>query len=110
MGWNDALNRPTTAAELDLQQIVELEIDWCSFAPSGNTSTQRPTVNFDNLLVPSVATATAAPAGHGASPPASSLADTNDLTTASTIETRMLTVESALSKIMQKLDVLTAPP
>jgi len=110
MGWNDALNRPTTAAELDLQQIVELEIDWCSFAPSGTTSTQRPMVNFDNLSVPSVATATAAPVGHDASPPTSSLADTDDLTTASTIETRMSTVESALSKIMQKLDVLTAPP
>jgi len=27
MGWHDTLNRPTTATELDLQQIVNLEID-----------------------------------------------------------------------------------
>jgi len=33
----------------------------------------------------------------------------DDLTMASTIETRMLTVELAFSKIMQKLDILTAP-
>jgi len=110
MGWNDALNWPTTAAELDLQQIVELEIDWCSFTPNGSSNTQRLAVNFDNLSIPSVATATAAPAGHGSSPPASSLADTDDLTTASTIETHMSTVESAFTKIMQKLDVLTPPP
>jgi len=63
MGWNDALDRPTTAAELDLQQIMELEIDWCSFAPMGSSTTQHPTVNFDNLLIPSVAMATAALAG-----------------------------------------------
>jgi len=118
MGWNDALNRPTTAAELDLQQIVNLEIDWCAFTPSASDSSQRPAVNFDNLSIPSVATATAAPpprptvattAGSSSSPLAhSSLTDTDDLTTASTIETRMSTVESALSKILEKLDVLSA--
>jgi len=111
IGWNDALNHPTKAAELDLQQIVELEIDWYSFAPMGLSTSQRPTVNFDNLSVPSVATATAAPlAGQMSSPPASSsLADMDDLTTASTIKNRMSTVKSALSKIMQKLNILTAP-
>jgi len=112
IGWNDALNRPTTAAELDLQQIVELEIHWCLFAPMGSSTTQHPMVSFDNLLVPSVATATATPpASQESSPPtSSSLADMDDLTMASTIETRMLTVELALTKIMEKLDVLTAPP
>jgi len=113
MGWNNALNQPTTAAKLDLQQIVNLEIDWCSFTPLGADISQQPTVNFDNLSIPSVATVAAAPPPRPtAAPPAGSpsslsasslLADMDDLTTASTIET-------VLSKILEKLDVLTNPP
>jgi len=123
MGWDADKNQPTSQDGLALQTTLQsLNLEWCIAAPS-DPGTQTTGVDLDTLTIPSFNTAHAPPimqpgTQSTAVPPASQVTTSHsfdtqdDLTMASTVNTRLSALEQScalLPLIMKWLDAL-APP
>jgi len=124
MGWDDEKKQPISKDGLDLRTSIQsLDLEWCIAPPSSSPQTAS-ALDLDNITLPSFNTApkpvTVQPGLSSVAPnsiPASAqstLADhPDDITMASTVDTRLSALErtcALLPAILQKLEALSPPP
>ena len=124
MGWDVDKNQPISQDGLALRTTLQsLNLEWCIAAPS-DQAIQTTGVDIDNLTIPSFNTAHAAPQAQPgiqstAPPPPGNISipqssdPQDDLTMASTVNTRLSALEqscSLLPLIMKRLEALAPPP
>ena len=121
MTWDEASQRPISQDGLSFKaDLARLDFEWCIDVSA--SSGDKPTLmDMDNLTLPSFQTAGGAPSlAHNAGPvtvtparvPLShphSYEDSDDLTNASTLDSRVSVLETGLQKILEKLELLAAP-
>jgi len=115
MAWDDATNQPVSQEGLDLKaDLALLDFEWC-VAPPEASIPPAAAIDMDNLSLPSFQTAGPPPlatvAGpvtqvSASQPSLASMAD--DLTVASSVASRLSTLESGWKLILEKLESLTA--
>ena len=121
MSWDDAAQRPVSQEGLSFKAaLASLDFEWCIDMPS-SVNGPASALDLDNLSLPSFQTAGAAVPSliHNAGPVTvthscaplqnASVLDSDDLTAASTIDSRVSVLESGLKKIFEKLELLTTP-
>jgi len=116
MVWDDVTQQPVSQEGLDLKaDLVRLDFEWCVLPPAATALTAT-TVDMDNLSLPSFQTAgpppmltVAGPVTQVSSTSQPTLSSTSDdLTAASSVASRLSTLESGWKLILEKLELLTA--
>jgi len=124
MGWDEEKKQPISKDGLDLRTSIQsLDLEWC-IAPPSSSPQATTALDLDNIMLPSFNTVpkpvtvqpglpSVAPNSIPTSAQSTSAEHPDDITMASTVDTRLSALEwtcALLPAILQKLEALSPPP